>query len=426
MTETNPSGPDLSRTRRVWQRLGERDPMWAVLSDPDQDGGRWDEDEFFRSGAAHIQNLIDHMDRHGMTPTPGRALDFGCGMGRLSQALADHFDEVDGVDIAASMVELARQRNRHGPRCRYHVNERADLELFDDDTFDVAHSCITLQHIPPDASLAYVREFVRVTRPGGAVVFQLPSEPRALAPAAPLPDGEFRAGVELLSDAPDVVRPGETLVLSVRITNLSDVRWPANVEGGAMGEIRVANRWRRTDGSLLQGDDGRAQLPVDLPPSAEAIVELRATVPSWDGPLVMSLDIVQEHVGWFSDHGSPTDDHPITVAGGPAVRARLIARGVDDRMAGRLSTTVRSARRVAGVARRSVVGALDRAPATAPVVVTDPVESDDAFDMFGVPTDEVAAVLEAAGAQVVATEVDPYAGPSWVSITYYATVAGTR
>ncbi len=104
-----------------------------------------------------------------------RALDFGCGVGRLSQALAEHFERVVGVDIAESMVQRAREYNRYGDRVVYLVNTSDDLEILDSNSFDFVYTNITLQHIPPEPAGKYIREFFRVLRPGGVAIFQVPS-----------------------------------------------------------------------------------------------------------------------------------------------------------------------------------------------------------------------------------------------------------
>jgi ubiquinone/menaquinone biosynthesis C-methylase UbiE len=103
----------------------------------------------------------------------GRALDFGCGVGRLTQALADHFTEVHGVDISPSMIEHARSFNRHPERCLFHLNSSNELRMFEDNWFDFVYSNIALQHIEPKYSKRYLQEFLRVLKPGGATVFQL-------------------------------------------------------------------------------------------------------------------------------------------------------------------------------------------------------------------------------------------------------------
>ena len=166
----------LKRLQSDWDELGRRDPLWAVLTAPEKRGNRWDEAEFFATGVQAVEGILRHFESLGLTFGRGKALDFGCGVGRLTQALAEHFDEVHGVDIAPSMIELARSHNRCGDRCTYHVNDRDDLALFEDGAFDFVLSLITLQHMPPAHATSYLREFVRVLAPGGVMVVQTAGE----------------------------------------------------------------------------------------------------------------------------------------------------------------------------------------------------------------------------------------------------------
>ena len=106
-------------------------------------------------------------------------MDFGCGVGRLSQALAVHFDRVVGIDIAASMIQTAAQLNGIPGRCEYMHNVRADLAALGDESVDFIYSNITLQHMVPSLAGSYIREFFRIARPGAHVIFQLPSRPRS-------------------------------------------------------------------------------------------------------------------------------------------------------------------------------------------------------------------------------------------------------
>ncbi len=168
----------LKHVQKTYDELGDRDPLYAVLSFPDARNNRWDPEVFFARGQAEIDAALQELESRGVSFERGRALDFGCGVGRLTQALGAHFGRVDGVDISRSMVENARGFNRLGERCAYHVNTEPDLALFEDRSFDFVYSNITLQHIPPDASLAYIGEFMRVLRPGGVALFQIPSGPR--------------------------------------------------------------------------------------------------------------------------------------------------------------------------------------------------------------------------------------------------------
>jgi SAM-dependent methyltransferase len=160
--------PDIDREAAAWDELGRRDPHWAILSEPGRQGS-WDDDEFFATGRAEIDATLKELG--DLLTVRTAALDFGCGLGRLSQALAVHFDSVTGVDVAASMVEGARARNAFPDRVSYVINVAATLP-FDDATFDFGYSILVLQHIPPKVAAGYISELVRVLRPGGVVVFQ--------------------------------------------------------------------------------------------------------------------------------------------------------------------------------------------------------------------------------------------------------------
>jgi ubiquinone/menaquinone biosynthesis C-methylase UbiE len=165
----------LPSTRRHWNRFARVDPFWAVLTDPTKVGRRWEVEEFFKTGRDAIEVQVRAVREQLPQLGRRRALDFGCGVGRLSQALADHFDEVEGVDIAEDMLAHAQRHNRHGSRVTYHHNTRADLQFLPDNRFDFILSDITLQHVEPQYARAYIAEFVRVCAPGGAISFQLPS-----------------------------------------------------------------------------------------------------------------------------------------------------------------------------------------------------------------------------------------------------------
>lgn len=174
---SSPVSSSLRSVRGVFEDLGRDDPMYAALSRNDYRGNRWDPEAFFETGRTEIAEVIANVESLGLHLNRGRALDFGCAVGRLTQALAGHFTEVVGVDIASSMVERARGHNAHGDRVTYIANPAPDLALFGAATFDFIYSNKVLQHIPPDNQTGYMREFVRVLRPGGIAVFQTRNGP---------------------------------------------------------------------------------------------------------------------------------------------------------------------------------------------------------------------------------------------------------
>lgn len=164
---------DIDELQADWERLGKRDPLWAVLTDPAKAGGRWTPEEFLASGEAEVDTVLDYVARMGHRPR-GRALDFGCGAGRLTQALARRMGAADGVDIAAAMLAAA-QRLDPPSGVTFHHNTSGDLRLFGDNTFDFVYSNLVLQHMPSNLAVSYMREFVRVAKPAGVIVFQIPA-----------------------------------------------------------------------------------------------------------------------------------------------------------------------------------------------------------------------------------------------------------
>jgi SAM-dependent methyltransferase len=166
----------LAAQRRDWDELAQLDPYWAICTTPGKRFGAWDTREFFATGEREVEAVLAEAERLSTPGARGEALDFGCGLGRLTRALADRFDRCVGVDIAPRMVEGASELNADRPGCEFRVNPGADLTQFDDSRFDLVYSSIVLQHVPRREWIeAYLREFVRVLRPGGALVFTLPS-----------------------------------------------------------------------------------------------------------------------------------------------------------------------------------------------------------------------------------------------------------
>lgn len=153
---------------RNWEEMAQ-DPLWAVLTGKHD----WEVGKFFATGAADAAKLFSVADRLGLPCERGRALDFGCGVGRMTRQLAGRFAECWGVDVSAHMLQLAEQYN---PSCRFHLNRHGDLRDFPDCHFDLVYSVLVLQHQPSRKVIeSCIREFVRVLRPHGLLVFHLPT-----------------------------------------------------------------------------------------------------------------------------------------------------------------------------------------------------------------------------------------------------------
>lgn len=136
---------------RDWERWGTSSPYFGVLTDKrfqrmDADA----ESEFFDSGERHISGVFAAIERReGGRFQPGKAVDVGCGVGRLALPLAKRSMSVTAVDISPSMLaEAARNRDERGL-------PNLEFALADDSLSRVApgadliHSYLVLQHIKP-------------------------------------------------------------------------------------------------------------------------------------------------------------------------------------------------------------------------------------------------------------------------------------
>lgn len=163
-----------------WRLWGERDPYYGVLSDPRfRKGAIADNRElFFADGQSYVAHWLAELERcFGAVPR-GRALDFGCGVGRLTIPLSDHFEAVVGLDVSEGMLAEAR-RNSAGRNIQYLPSDDALSRL--EGTFDCVTSVIVLQHIPVARGMALLSGLLARVRPGGGCIVQL-STRRNLGP----------------------------------------------------------------------------------------------------------------------------------------------------------------------------------------------------------------------------------------------------
>ena len=157
---------------RDWDDLALVDPFWAVLAADDKRGGGWEPTEFFATGEADIEEMLATAAQLGRPTRHERALDFGCGVGRLTRALARRFDEAVGIDVSERMLEHARRLNADTPNVTFASSDEPPPE-----PFDLVVANLVLQHLPSRAlARVYIGRLIKATRPDGLLVFQLPTK----------------------------------------------------------------------------------------------------------------------------------------------------------------------------------------------------------------------------------------------------------
>ena len=150
-----------AKSDEAWEYYGKNDPYFGVLTAENFRKGQLTEEakkHFFETGERYVDDTwtaIEGFFGTGFHPT--RAMDFGCGVGRLAIPFARRCDAVVGVDVSESMLETARSNAKeHGLTNATFVQGDDTLSRVTG-RFDFVHSFIVFQHIPPSRGLEILR-----------------------------------------------------------------------------------------------------------------------------------------------------------------------------------------------------------------------------------------------------------------------------
>ncbi len=165
-----------ARMREDWNARAREDAGYYVAF------GRRDQDDsgFFATATEVINALEGELRRVPIAERVGwKALEIGCGPGRLMRPMSRHFVEIHGVDVSDEMIGLAREKLRDLPNAHAHISSGASLAQFAEDSFDFIYSYAVFQHIPSrEVVFQYLREIRRVLKTGGLARLQFNGLPR--------------------------------------------------------------------------------------------------------------------------------------------------------------------------------------------------------------------------------------------------------
>jgi SAM-dependent methyltransferase len=163
-----------AESERYWDERARENALYYV--DNEVDFGDPDTDGFWRRGDEVVDVMLDMVDL-SLSPEDS-VLDIGCGVGRLTRALAARTKYVYGLDVSTEMLRLAREHNPDLSNVEWLHGDGQGLSVVHDSSVDGCFSHVVFQHIPdPGITLNYVREMGRVLRPGGWALFQVSTDP---------------------------------------------------------------------------------------------------------------------------------------------------------------------------------------------------------------------------------------------------------
>jgi 2-polyprenyl-3-methyl-5-hydroxy-6-metoxy-1,4-benzoquinol methylase len=159
-------------TDSEWEEWGRKDPYYGVITCRQfrrAELTKAAKEEFFESGRVHVDYLLQIIRQYiDHTFEPQSVLDLGCGVGRLIVPFAKIAKEVVGLDVSSSMLAEARKN------CHEFGVRNAQLLLSDDNisalrskTYDLIHSFIVFQHIPPERGRDIFRNLLDHLSAGG-------------------------------------------------------------------------------------------------------------------------------------------------------------------------------------------------------------------------------------------------------------------
>lgn len=140
-----------------------------------------------------------------------RALDIGCGIGRVENAIHREVRSIVGVDVSEEMLKRARWTVR-APNVSFRVVDGRSLNGIESGHYDLCLSFMVLQHIPRAAVANYVLEVGRVLKPGGRFLFQIPL-PEPNGASEPPADHPFGVRYYTTSEVRELLRRAGMILL---------------------------------------------------------------------------------------------------------------------------------------------------------------------------------------------------------------------
>ena len=158
--------------KRYWDERARLNAPWYVDTSLSYDEP--DLDRFFETGREIVALAVADDLRSSGTSL---AVEIGCGLGRITLALADRYERVVGLDISREMLERAREIAPH-ERVTFVLGDGASLAQIRDGVADLVLTFTVFQHIPSvEVIERYISEAGRILRPGGVFVFQWNNTP---------------------------------------------------------------------------------------------------------------------------------------------------------------------------------------------------------------------------------------------------------
>lgn len=162
----------LKKTAHSWQKMGESEPFFSVLTSDAFLKKNINFDQFYATGTGEVEKIFDIFYHNDIDSSSLKScLEYGCGTGRVTRWLVDRFSIVYGYDISKPHIKIAEE-NAPGAKF-YQIKDIQDLDRLP--RVDFVYSTIVLQHNPPPVIEYILRRLLRCLNRDGVALFQVPT-----------------------------------------------------------------------------------------------------------------------------------------------------------------------------------------------------------------------------------------------------------
>lgn len=164
----------------TWEEKAKSNPLFAIMSQENfiNASSEITEDQlslFYNRGEQFWQRWFQTLFWETNDKKESRILDYGCGMGRITNQAANFSSHTYGVDISKTQIEYAKKYCPNSDRIQFHsLNEKDFTIPLQNDFFDIVYSYAVLQHIKLRSSLGIaIHEMCRVLKKKGILKIQI-------------------------------------------------------------------------------------------------------------------------------------------------------------------------------------------------------------------------------------------------------------
>lgn len=262
---------ESSRMREDWNARAREDAGYYVAF------GRRDQDEaeFFATATEIINGLESELKRVPIEQRGDwKALEIGCGPGRLMRPMSRYFVEIHGVDVSDEMIALAKEKLRDIPNAHPHATDGASLARFEDESIDFVYSYAVFQHIPSrEVVFQYLREIRRVLKTGGLARLQFNGLPRGSNDSYNTWSGARFAAGELVEFA--TMHDFQVLAMENAQTQYLWTTWRKHPAGWRAALERQRDEWAESSGDMTPVETGARIRRITNASSSEPLAPCR-------------------------------------------------------------------------------------------------------------------------------------------------------